>query len=219
MPVRSKDGRLPCRFLVVAICFIGSSATAQKSRKLGPDTAQAIQEAKLDPAFQTTRIQRIALFPLANTASFQEGAVVVSKALVAQLAQKHPEYKVVPPEELIAFNTANKLDDQFNVFLGDYLSSKTARQDFLSTLQAKLQVDAVLLGTMTTYGESKKRGIPLIGKKEYVVGLEMGLYRTSDGRLIWSGSDQIAANQSASLQDAAQVIGEVFARFLGRVPY
>jgi hypothetical protein len=53
----------------------------------------------------------------------------------------------------------------------------------------------------------------------HVVGLEMALYRTTDGRSIWSGKDLITAQNQEKLQQAAQVISEVFGRFFGRVPY
>jgi hypothetical protein len=142
------------RFLPLLLALAVVPLAAQ-SRKLGPDVAKAIQEATVDPAFQTTRLDRIALLPLANTAEFREASITVSKNLVEQLAQKHPEYKVVPPDEVINFIANSKLDDGFNVFLGDYLSSGTARRDFLDTLHTKLQVDAVLLGKVLAYGETK----------------------------------------------------------------
>jgi hypothetical protein len=138
------------------------------------------------------------------------------------LSQLHPEYKIIPPDELINFVSTSSLDDQFNVFLGDYLSSGTARQDFLETLRNKLQIDAVFVGQISAWGEKKTPR--MFGGKQigwttaYLVGLEMTLYRTTDGRRLWYGKDSIAAKKE-NLQEAAQVIGEVFARFLGRLPY
>jgi hypothetical protein len=208
------------RFLPLFLAILAVPLVAQ-SRKLGPDVAKAIQEATVDPAFQTTKLDRIALLPLANTAQFREASVIVSKNLVEQLAQKHPEYKVVPPDEIINFVSKSNLDDGFNVFLGDYLSAGTARRDFLDTLHSKLQIDAVLLGRVVGYGETKNtRSVKNpFSKKEYLVGLEMSLYRVTDGRRIWSGKDAIAAQRPDDLPEAAKAIGEVFARFLGRLPY
>jgi len=205
----------------LAFMLYGSVAGAQ-SRRLGPDTAKAIQEATLDPTFQTTTIERIALVPLASTGDSKDAVNVVAKNLVSQLSQVHPEYKVIPPDELMNFVTTSKLDDQFNMFFGDYESSRTVRQDFLSVLRDKLHVDAVFIGTITAYGEAKstdriRKFIP--GRKDNVVSLEMGLYRTSDGRKIWSGKDSIAAQQATDLPHAAEAIGEVFARFIGRRAY
>lgn len=200
----------------------GVNASAQQSRRLGPDTAKSIQEATLDPTFQTTRIERIALVPLASDGDAKDAATIVAKNIVAQLSQIHPEYKVIPPDELMNFVTTSKLDDEFNMFFGDYSSSRTVRQDFVNILRDKLQVDAVFIGTITAYGQTKSTGgvrkfIP--GKKDSVVGLEMGLYRTSDGRRIWFGKDSIAAKQADDLPRAAEAIGEVFARFVGRRAY
>jgi hypothetical protein len=213
--------RFSALVLLVGLLLPTSTISAQ-GRKLGPDTAKSIQEAKLDPTFQTTRIERIALVPLLTTGDDKDAVVIISKNLVAQLSQTHPEYTVVPPEEIMNFVTTSKLDDQFNMFFGDYSSAGTLRQDFVDVLRGKLRVDAILLGTITAYGEAKSTGritkwIP--GKKNNVIGLEMGLYRTSDGRRIWSGKDAIATTQSDDLSRAAEAIAEVFARFLGRRAY
>jgi hypothetical protein len=203
--------------LLVLFAF---SAFAQ-DRKLGPETAKAIQKALLDPAFQTTKLDRIALLPFANAGQFKEASGTVSKNLVAQMSQFHPEYKVIAPDELMNFVTTSKMDDQFNIFLGDYLSAGTARQDFLQILRDKLQIDAALVGQIVAYGEVKTTTskIPFPGGKKYLVGIEMALYRTGDARRIWYGKDSIDAKKPENLQQAAQIIGEVFARFLGRLPY
>jgi hypothetical protein len=41
-----------------------------QSRKLGPATASSIAEAKLDPTFQTTKLDRVALLPFANASQY-----------------------------------------------------------------------------------------------------------------------------------------------------
>lgn len=146
-------------FIYVSVSLLISTvAVHAQSRRLGPDTAKSIQEATLDPTFQTTRIERIALVPLGTPADGQDAANVVAKHIVAQLSQIHPEYKVIPPDELMNFVTTAKLDDQFNMFFGDYSSSRTVRQDFIKILRDKLQVDAVFIGTITAYGETKATG-------------------------------------------------------------
>lgn len=204
--------------------LLGALANAQsnQSRKLGPETKNSIQEAKLDPAFQTTKLDRIALLPFANTSQHKEAAAIISKKFVSQLSQLHAEYKFVPPDETINFVSSSGLNDEFNVFLGDYLASSTARKDFLDSLRNKLQIDAVLVGHITAWGESKVRvtflGRPAI-RKVHLVGVDMSLYRTTDGRRVWYGKDLIAAQNEGKLQEAAEVISEVFARFFGRTPY
>ena len=206
--------------------LLGVSANAQgtQSRKLGPDTANSIQEAKLDPAFQTTKLNRVALLPFANTSQYKEAAAIISKKFVSQLSQLHAEYKFVPPDEVINFVSSSGMNDQFNVFLGDYLASGTARKDFLDSLHDKIQIDAVLVGHITAWGEQKVNLNLKVGRKPIIrrmtlVGVDMSLYRTTDGRRVWSGKDLIAAKNQAQLQEAAEVISEVFARFFGRTPY
>ena len=210
-------------FGLAALVLNGPSASAQQSRKLGPEIAKAIQEATLDPTFQTTPIARIALVPLASTGNVKDAPVIVAKILVAQMAQLHPEYVVISPDELMNFVTTSKLDDQFNMFFGDYSTLRTVRQDFFTILKDKLKIDAVFVGTITSYGETNSRSgvgsVLGIGKKDLVVSLEMGLHRVSDGRKIWSGKDAILARKAEDLPRAAEAIGEVFARFVGRRAY
>ena len=205
--------------------LLGVFASAQDiaSRKLGPDTLKSIGEAKLDPAFQTTKLGRIALLPIANAAQYKEGASIISKTFAPQLSQLHAEYKFLSPDETMNFISTSGLNDEFNVFLGDYLASSggTARKDFLDSLRTKMQIDAVLVGHITRWGEIWEVGLFLgkpVRRKVNVVGMDMSLYRTADGRRVWYGRDVIAANKN-KMAEGAQALSEVFARFFGRTPY
>ena len=214
--------RFQCLLMMLAMSALPQVFANAQSRKLGPATADSIQEAKLDPAFQTTKLDRVALLPFANTSQYKDPAAIISKKFVSQLSQLHAEYKFVPPEETINFISTSGLNDEFNVFLGDYLASGTARKDFLDSLRNKLQIDAVLVGHITAWGD-KKVTVLFLGKpqlrKMHLVGVDMSLYRTTDGRRIWYGKDLIAAQNQGRLQEAAEVISDVFARFFGRTPY
>ena len=205
-----------------ALLGVFANAQSIQSRKLGPATASSIAEAKLDPAFQTTKLDRVALLPFANTSQYKEPAAIIAKKFVSQLSQLHPEYKFVSPDETINFISTAGLNDEFNVFLGDYLASGTARTGFLDNLRNKLQIDAVLVGHITAWGQKNEVGTFLgkpVLRKVHVVGVDMSLYRTTDGRKIWYGRDLIAASNQAKLPEAADVISDVFARFFGRTPY
>jgi hypothetical protein len=214
--------RLITLLAILAPLAVLLSAEDLASRKLGPDTLKSIGLAKLDPAFQTTKLDRIALLPFANAAQFKEAAGVISKNFVSQLSQLHSEYKFLPPDETINFISTSGMNDEFNVFLGDYLSAGTARKDFLDNMHNKLQIDAVLVGHVTQYGEVIEIGTFLgkpVRRKLSVVGVDMSLYRTTDGRRVWYGRDRISAGNKNKLPDAAQAISEVFARYFGRTPY
>ncbi len=63
--------------LVFSVVF--ANAQSDEGRKIGPETAKSIQEAKLDPAFQTTKLERVALLPIANTSQHKEAAGIISK--------------------------------------------------------------------------------------------------------------------------------------------
>ncbi len=213
-------------WLLVPITLAGVVASAQtdKARKLGPATANSIQVATLDPAFQTSKLDRVAVLPFANTARFQDAASIISKNLVSQLSQAHAEYKFVAPDEMMNFISTSGLNDDFNVFLGDYLASGTAKAAFLEGLRSKLKIDAVLVGQINAWGDTnvpvkKLANGKVITHKMRLVGVEMSLYRTTDGRRIWYGKDLIAPPNQARLQEATEVISNVFARFFGRVPY
>jgi hypothetical protein len=55
--------------------------------------------------------------------------------------------------------------------------------------------------------------------KVHLVGAEMALYRTTDGRKIWYGKDVINAGKKERMPEAAALLSEIFARFFGRTPY
>src|ERR1035438_6685174 len=96
--------RFRCVLMMLAMpALLGVLANAQgpqgiQSRKLGPATASSIAEAKLDPTFQTTKLDRVALLPFANASQYKEPAGIIAKKFVSQLSQLHPEYKFVPPD-------------------------------------------------------------------------------------------------------------------------
>ncbi|MCC7007280.1 MAG: hypothetical protein IT184_00530 [Acidobacteria bacterium] len=180
---------------------------AAQAPKLGPTTARVISDSKVDPAFQSTKIARIALLPFANAIQFNDCSRTLAKHLVVELGQKHPEYKVVAPDELMNFITSSKLDDEFNVFLGDYLNTGTSRQDFLTLIGAKQQIDAVLLGKINTCGNLRGR---------LVLDVEMSLHRVKDARRVWWGRDSTANLRSTDLQEASQDVADVLARYVGR---
>jgi hypothetical protein len=208
-------------FLMATTALLATSVHAE-SRKLGPDTAKSIQDAKVDPTFQTSKLDRVAVLPFANTPQYKEAASIITKNFVSQLSQMHPDYKFVPPDETINFVSKAGLDDQYNIFLGDYSSSKIARQDFLTILRDKLQIDAVFVGQIDAWGEVTEIATFLgrpVKKKLHVAGMQMALYRTTDGRQIWSGKDLISVSKETQLQDAAQALSEIFARFFGRPKY
>lgn len=203
--------------LIVTLQSMVVFAQGNQGRKFGPEVGNSILEARLDPTFQTTKMSRIALLPFANTIQYKEGAALISKNFLSELSQMHSEYKFVPPEETINFISKSGLDDNYNIFLGDYLNSGTARQDFIDILRNKLQIDAVFLGQISGWGE--KKASTFLSGKNFVVGMEMSLYRTSDGRRIWYGKDLIIVKKESQLQEAAQIMSQVFARFFGRTQY
>ncbi len=210
--------------ILALLASLGGLASAQglAARKLGPDTLKSIGEAKLDPAFQTTKLDRVALLPFANAGQYKDASSIISKNFVSQLSQMHPEYKFVSPEEMMNFISNAGMNDEFNVFLGDYLGSNVADKSFLDSLRDKVHADAVLVGHVTKWGEETVSVLFLgrpMPRKLTVVGLDMSLYRTTDGRCVWYGKDLIAAPNKTKLQDAAEAISEVFARYFGRVPY
>jgi len=198
----------------VSLATVGAGAQS-KPRPLGPDVASSIAEARVDPAFQTTTLKSIAVMPFANRMDYGEAADIITKRLVQKLIEwRGNDYKFLAPEELVNFFLKEKLEDPFNVFLGDYLDNNSARTDFLTTMRTRLGVDGVLLGKVIEYGSSSGGG--LFSSRQYLVGIELGLYRVSDGRRIWLGKDTIVARRAEALPEAAEKIGEVFARFLGR---
>jgi hypothetical protein len=208
--------------ILVMVTLVVVLAHAQ-GRKLGPETAKTIQSAALDPTFQTTKLDRVALLPFVNAAKFKEAASIISKNFVSQLSQLHPEFKFITPEEMMNSITSSGLDDQYNIFLGDYTTSGTVSREFLAALRDKRQIDAILVGSITYWGEGQEQIKSLLGgiqyRKAWMAGMAMKLYRTTDGRRIWLGEDLLIVRKQDQLPEAAQALSEIFARFFGRAAY
>jgi len=184
-----------------------------------------IQQARVDPAFSTTEMKIIGLLPFSNARQYDD-AYVLYDNLIDKFSSKHPQYKVVPPDEVLAKFSSAKLTDDFNVFLGDYTNTGVANPDFLRKIKGILDVDAVLFGdilAMGPYSYREKHVGPVTGRIWYEdvtvnrVGIRLACFRGKDGRNIWEGKHILS--EKADLSSLANKLAVIFANYFGSRAY
>jgi hypothetical protein len=198
---------------------------------LGPESVAPlpeqipIQQARVDPAFSTTEMKIICLLPFSNARQYDD-AYVLYDNLIDRFNSKHPQYKIIPPDEALAKISSAKLADDFNVFLGDYTNTGVANPDFLRKIKGILDVDAVLFGeilAMGPYRYSEKHIGPITGRVWFEdvtvnrVGIRLACYRGKDGRNIWEGKHILS--EKAELSILANKLAIIFANYFGSRAY
>jgi hypothetical protein len=184
-----------------------------------------IDYAWVDPAFSSTSIKLIGLLPFTNAPKYDDRDVIY-RNLIDKFISKHPQYKMVSPDEIISRMSSAGLSDDFNVFLGDYLDKGVANRDFLTKIRRVLNVDVVLVGEILALGTYNVRETRqnFLSKRPYVVdirvnrvGLHLTCFRGKDGRKIWDGKHMLAGRQN--LTALADGIAVIFANHFGARNY
>jgi len=187
--------------------------------------AMPIQNAKVDPAFSTTHMEVIGLLPFSNAVQYED-SYVLYRNLVGKFNSKHPQYKIISPEETLGKISSAGLSDNFNVFLGDYTNTGVANPDFLIKIKDVLNVDAVLFGEILamgsyTYTRTRRnifsRKLYTIQETENRVGIRLSCFRGKDGRLIWEGRHIASGKQDLNV--LADALATIFANYFGRRSY
>ena len=208
-------GLLLCLMTLAACDFFKTT-----SPQFIPESVK-IDFAWVDPAFSSTSIKVVGLLPFTNAIQYDDRDVLY-RNLVDTFVAKHPDYRVISPDEAISRFSSAGLSDDFNVFLGDYLDKGVANRDFLTKIRKVLNVDVVLVGevlALGTYNVRETRNNILTGRPYVVdarvnkVGLHLTCFRGKDGRKIWEGKHMFAGGQD--LTALAGGIAVVFANHFG----
>jgi len=184
-----------------------------------------IQEAKAELIFSSTKNMRtIGLLPFSNAIEYDDSnthALYVN--LIDKFRSKHPEYSIISPQEINSKIVSNRLSDEFNIFLGDYINTGVAGRHFIKTLKKILNLDAILLGKIQAMGpySYKQRHYGSISKRvwyttEYVntLGISLSCYRVKDGRKMWEGKHIL--REKAGLPELSTKLATIFATYFGR---
>lgn len=211
--------------LLALLVAIGGNLLAQK-RRLGPADRTRILDARLDPAFATAGLKRLALLPFSNELDYPEGAMVLSENFVGQMLQKHPDVAVVGPLDVAQLLKQHALTDEYRTFIGNYLNTDVATTVFLQQFGRAAKIDGIVIGRVVAYSvltESKDintlLGVVTLTRNKAVVGMQLRVFRTTDGRQLWSGLHAVEGQKDQNVVDLAKIVGDVFAQYYGRLPY
>jgi hypothetical protein len=208
--------------LLTTAILISIAAVSSEQQRLGPKGRQTILDARVDQSFASTPLKRVFFLPFGNAIDYQEGAMILAENFLGAMHQKHPDIIIVNPEETNKIIQDQKLGDLYRTFLGNYNNTGVATMPFLQALWGTGQVDGILIGKILGFGVMKQTttwGGFSWSKNKAVVGMEITLLRTKDGRELWWGTHGVQGEKSENVRDLAKIVGDVFAAYFGRLPY
>ena len=195
--------------------------TAQR-RRLGPKDRDTILDARLDPGFASTPLSRLIFLPFSNELDYPEGAMILAGNFIGAMRQKHADISIVGPQDTKQLIQDQKLNKDYRTFVGNYMTTGVATMPFLEAVGQAGRVDGIFMGRILAFGVIKQTtyfgGISW-SKNKAVVGMELTLCRTKDGRELWWGTHGVQGEKNESVRDLAKIVGEVFAVYFGRLPY
>lgn len=206
--------------LVIGILLaMGSLCLGQKK---GPKDRLVIRNARVDQSFASTPLNQIIMLPFANELDYSDGSMILTDNFIAAMRQKHPEITIIGPQEAKQIIQEQKLGTEYRTFLGNYNNTGVATTPFLQAIARARPVDAIFLGKILGFGVMKQYssfgGISW-SKDKAVVGMEVTLLRTKDGRELWWGTHAIQGDKNENVRDLAKTVGDVFGAYFGRLPY
>ncbi len=213
--------------LMATACLVLIAAVSFGQRRLGPKNRDTILDARLDPGFTSTTLNRVIFLPFANELDFPEGAMILSENFLGAMRQKHPNITIVAPQDAIRLIQDQKLSNDYRAFMGNYRNTGVATMSFLEALPRNGQVDGILLGRILGFGVTKQTtvlnstafGRISWSKNKAMVGMELTLLRTKDGRELWWGTHGVQGEKNENVRDLAKAVGDVFGVYFGRMPF
>ena len=203
---------------VVVMTAIVSSG----QRRLGPKNRETILDARLDPGFASTSLSRVIFLPFGNELDYSDGAMILAENFVGAMRQKHSDIVIVTPQEAKQLIADQKLSSDYRAFLGNYATTGVPTMSFLEALGRSGRADGILMGRIHGFGVMKQTtvfGGVSWSRNKAMVGMEVSLLRTKDGRELWWGTHGVQGEKNENVRDLAKVVGDVFAVYFGRLPY
>jgi hypothetical protein len=208
--------------LLATVGIVALAVTSFAQRRLGPKDRENILDARLDPGYASTPLNRVMLLPFGNELDYPEGAMILAENLIGAMRQKHPEVVITAPQEVKQLIQDQKLTNEYRAFLGNYATTGVATKSFLETIGRAGGADGILLGRVLGFGVVRQTttfgGISW-SKNKAMAGMELTLLRTKDGRELWWGTHGVQGDKNENVRDLAKVVGDVFGTYFGRPPY
>ena len=209
-----------------AIAILLVAGVAAQQRRIGPKDRLVILDAKLDPSFSSTTLNRLFFLPFGNELDYTEGALLLEQNFLGEMHQKHPEIEIIGSQDALQLIRQQKLADEYRAFAGNYVNTGVPTTAFLQTIGRVGQVDGILIGQIVGFGVNRQRrflntglGIISWNRDRAVVGMEIRLLRAKDGREIWWGVHAIEGEKNENVRDISKTVGQVFGAYFGRLPY
>ncbi len=160
--------------IILAILFFGCAGSS------------ASINTYVDPSFDGTNLNRIAIFPIKNTKIAPSEAQQLNRDISQAISQRKSSIVIVSSAEVIDILNQKGLADDWARFIDNYNSSGVPNSSLLKKIGEVLGVDALLQGEIVNiqqmdgaYGRNK--GTTRVTVRYSMMG-------TSSGKLLWEAS-------------------------------
>ena len=158
----------------------------------------------VNPSFDGTKLNRIAIFPIKNTKIAPSEAQQLNRDLSQAINKRKPSMVIVSSAEVIEILNQKGLADEWARFIDNYNSSGIPNSTLLKDIGEVLGVDALLQGEIVNiqqmdgaYGRNK--GTTRVTVRYSMMGV-------SSGKLLWEASSEGFRTTPTTIEQAPPII-------------
>src|ERR1017187_9284139 len=103
--------------LLAAATLVSIAVVSSAQKRLGPKNRDTILDARVDPGFASSALNRLIFLPFGNELDYPEGAMILAENFLAAMRQKHPDIVIVAPQDAKQLIQDQKLNSDYRAFL------------------------------------------------------------------------------------------------------
>ena len=158
----------------------------------------------VDPGFDGTTLNRIAIFPIRNTKIAPSEAQQLNRDISQAINKRKPSIVIVTAAEVIDILNNKGLGDEWAHFIDNYNSSGIPNSSVLKEIGQALKVDALLQGEIINIRQED--GVYGRNKGETRVTVRYSMMGTSSGKLLWESSSDGLRTTATAIEAAPPLI-------------
>jgi hypothetical protein len=168
----------------------------------------------VSPTYSASQFRNIAVMPVTNQRLNASQALETNRRFMTAFRAKHPETKIMAGPDAISIINEKNLVDQWNNFIVAYSQTGIPNAKTLKALAAALEVDSVVVGTMTRVREQDY--------SPYVYPyIEIELQYTmfdKNGNILWEATSGFKQEGVMSKPPMAEVVNSALTGIIEQLP-
>lgn len=196
-----KTLRVACT-LILAVALIVSSGLL-----IGCATSSASINTYVDPTFDGSGLERIAIFPVRNTRLAPSEAQQLNRNLSQAISKRRPSMAIMGSAEAIQVLNDSGLADEWARFLDNYTASGIPNAAVLRDIGQVLGVDAIIQGEIVNIQQFD--GVYGGNPGTTRVTVRYSMMGVRSGKLLWEASSDGVRTTGTTLEGAPPIIEAV----------